>query len=82
MSNYELSKLTKKFLAGTATDEEKQILHEWYDSAAMNEFAEHVNTNSPETELQVKQRIFLSLQNKIKLQVLRLLPITNSTRFR
>ena len=66
MGKYELDKLTRKFLNGTATDEEKQMLHDWYDSTLAHDNAEYVNTREPESDWEVKQRIYNSLQNKIE----------------
>ncbi|MCC8424904.1 FecR family protein [Mucilaginibacter sp. UR6-11] len=67
MSTNELKRLAQKYFAGTASAEEKQMLHQWYDETNYG-WVEAVNNNSPETEEQVKQRIFSDLQKRIALE--------------
>ncbi|HTH82520.1 MAG TPA: FecR domain-containing protein [Mucilaginibacter sp.] len=67
MSTNELKRLAQKYFAGTASTEEKTKLHEWYD-ATNDGWVETVNTDEPETEDQVKQRIFKDLQKRILLE--------------
>ncbi|MDB5157403.1 MAG: hypothetical protein JWR50_2110 [Mucilaginibacter sp.] len=64
MSTNELKRLAQKYFAGTASSEEKQMLHQWYDETN-DGWVETVDTNAPETEEQVKQRIFRDLQKRI-----------------
>ncbi|MDB5117933.1 MAG: hypothetical protein JWQ79_3425 [Mucilaginibacter sp.] len=65
MSTNELKRLAQKYFAGTASAEEKQQLHEWYDTT--NEgWVENVNTTEPEE--QVKQRILHDLQKRIAME--------------
>ena len=66
MSTYELKHLAKKYFAGTASAEEKELLHEWYD-ATSDGWVEIVETGLPENEEQIKQRIFKNLQQRILL---------------
>jgi transmembrane sensor len=67
MSTNELKRLAQKYFAGTASAEEKTQLHEWYD-ATNDGWVENVDTNQPETEEQVKQRIFKDLQKRISIE--------------
>jgi transmembrane sensor len=67
MSTNELKRLAQKYFAGTASTEEKKKLHEWYD-ATNDGWVETVDTEIPETEDQVKQRIFRDLQKRILLE--------------
>ncbi|MFD2872480.1 FecR family protein [Mucilaginibacter ximonensis] len=64
MSTNELKRLAQKYFAGTASDEEKQKLHQWYDETN-DGWVETVNTAEPESEDDVKQRIFRDLQTRI-----------------
>jgi len=64
MSTNELKRLAQKYFAGTASSEEKQMLHQWYDETN-DGWVETVDTNAPETEEQVKQRIFHDLQKRM-----------------
>ncbi|WP_214073188.1 FecR family protein [Mucilaginibacter sp. dw_454] len=64
MSTNELKRLAQKYFAGTASDEEKQMLHQWYDETN-DGWIETVNTAAPESEDEVKQRIFRDLQKRI-----------------
>lgn len=63
MNRNELKRLADKYLAGTATSEEKALLNQWYDTAE-DGWVENVYTKTPETEDEVKQRIFDNLQSK------------------
>lgn len=65
MNKKELQLLTQKFLNGTATAEEKQLLHQWYDYTGNDESVENIDTDWPETALDVKQRIFNRLQDEV-----------------
>jgi transmembrane sensor len=67
MSTNELKRLAQKYFAGTASVEEKQMLHQWYDETN-DGWVETVDTNAPENEDQVKQRIFRDLQKRIALE--------------
>ncbi|MDB5029364.1 FecR domain-containing protein [Mucilaginibacter sp.] len=66
MSINQLKRLAKKYFAGTASVAEKEMLHQWYDAASKG-WVEIVDTSVPETEEQVKQRIFKNLQQRIQL---------------
>lgn len=65
MSTNELKRLAKKYFEGTASEQEKQQLHNWYDTTN-DGWVEVVNTASPESEEQIKQRIYRNLQERIK----------------
>ncbi|TSJ43751.1 DUF4974 domain-containing protein [Mucilaginibacter corticis] len=67
MSTNELKRLAQKYFAGTASTEEKQMLHQWYDETN-NGWVETVDTNTTETEQQLKQRIFRDLQKRMMLE--------------
>ena len=60
-----LAELTQRFVSGTATDEEKALLHEWYDAADKEEI-ELVFLPNRETEDDVKKRIMAGLQTAIE----------------
>jgi transmembrane sensor len=66
MSINELKRLAQKYFAGTASAEEKEQLHQWYD-ATNDGWLETVETNLPEAEEEIKQRIFKNLQKRIRL---------------
>jgi transmembrane sensor len=57
----QLAELAERFLAGTATEKEKELLHEWYDTADKEEI-ELVFTREPETAEAVGKRLFSGLQ--------------------
>ncbi|MDB4925285.1 FecR family protein [Mucilaginibacter sp.] len=65
MSTNQLKRLAQKYFAGTASVAEKERLHQWYDAAGKG-WVEIVDTGLPETEEQVKQRIFKNLQKQIQ----------------
>ncbi|HEV2478144.1 MAG TPA: FecR domain-containing protein [Puia sp.] len=59
-----LAELAYRFLAGTATEEEKTLLHQWFDAADKEEI-ELVFTRERETDEDVRKRIFTGLQTAI-----------------
>jgi transmembrane sensor len=65
MSTNELKRLAEKYFEGTASEQEKQQLHQWFDTTD-DGWVEVVNTTSPEDEDQVKQRIYKNLQKRIQ----------------
>jgi len=67
MSTNELKRLAQKYFAGTASVKERETLHEWYDNTN-DGWIENVDTNEPETEEAIKQRIFQNLQKRILLE--------------
>ena len=68
MNKNELQQLAQKYLEGTASAEETQLLHQWYDTTTGEELLEIINTNAPETEEQIKQRIFNTIQARKALE--------------
>ena len=64
MNKAELNILAQKYLAGTATPEEKRLLDDWYGSVRSGETA-IVDLNEPATEDEIKQRIFNNLNQKL-----------------
>src|ERR1700744_822334 len=66
MDRNELKILAQKYLDGNATAEEKQMLDQWYDMIHANENeSETVDLDKPESEEDVKQRIFDLLNQKL-----------------
>ncbi|WP_316841556.1 FecR family protein [Pedobacter gandavensis] len=63
MNRNELKILAQKYLAGEASAEEKALLNQWYDAADQG-WLEKVDTKTPETEEEVKQRLFENLKSK------------------
>ncbi|WP_259070994.1 FecR family protein [Mucilaginibacter sp. X4EP1] len=59
----ELKQLAKKYLAGTATPQEKALLDQWYDAVHDGDQFEVVSAG--ETEADVKMRIFENLHSEI-----------------
>ncbi|ALL08095.1 hypothetical protein AQ505_23010 [Pedobacter sp. PACM 27299] len=64
MNRNELKRLAQKYLAGEASTEEKALLNQWYDDAAEQGWLEKVETKTPESEEEVKQRLFENLKSK------------------
>ncbi|WGQ08454.1 FecR domain-containing protein [Pedobacter gandavensis] len=64
MNRNELKRLAQKYLAGEASTEEKALLNQWYDDAAEQGWLEKVETKTPESEGEVKQRLFEDLKSK------------------
>ena len=64
MDKIELKTLAQKYLDGTATAEEKQMLGQWYDTIHAGEI-EIVDLDKPEAEEDIKQRIFDTLHQKL-----------------
>jgi transmembrane sensor len=65
MNRTDLQQLAKKYLEGKATTEEKRVLNHWYDTIHDNRLVEIVLTDTPETENDIKDRIFDSVKNEI-----------------
>jgi transmembrane sensor len=61
----QLAELAERFLAGTATEKEIALLHEWYDTADKEEI-ELVFTPEPETDEAIGSRLFGGLQQVIQ----------------
>ncbi|HWW40748.1 FecR family protein [Pedobacter sp.] len=64
MNKQELKLLAQKYLEGTATEEEKRLLNQWYDTTN-DGWVEQVNTKIPETEDQIRLRMLNTLQQQI-----------------
>lgn len=63
MTQEYIRQLAKKFVSGTASEEEKKILHDWYDRMASEERpSETVFTQNPETADDVKNRMLSNLK--------------------
>lgn len=60
-----LAELAHRFTSGTATDEEKALLHQWFDAADKEEI-EHVSLPERETEDDVRMRMKARLQHAIE----------------
>lgn len=65
MNKQELQLLAKKYLQGNCTEEEKEILNQWYDTS-YDGVDEYVNTKSPQTEEETSRRIFGALESQIQ----------------
>lgn len=64
MNKETLLELAQKYLAGTATEEEKQALHNWYDTADDGE-VEMVFSSQQQAGENVKDRIFSRIQQQM-----------------
>ena len=64
MDKNELQLLAQKYLDGTATPEEKQMLDQWYDTIH-NGWHETVDLDKPDTEEIIRQRVFDDLSKKL-----------------
>lgn len=73
MSTETLEELAKKFLSGTASEEEAKRLHTWYDNWQDDE--EVIVTEIEESEEQIRDRIFVQIQEKIKEENKKMTPI-------
>jgi hypothetical protein len=60
-----LAELAHRFTSGTATDEEKALLHQWFDAADKEEI-EQVFLSKQETEDDVRTRMKARLQRAIE----------------
>ncbi len=63
MDNKTLTELAEKFTRGIATEEEKEQLHEWYDTWQDDE--EPVIISEGENAEQIRDIIFMNIQSKI-----------------
>lgn len=66
MNKTELQQLAQKYLDGTATAEEKRLLDQWYNTIHDDDQIVNVAIEEPESEADIKQRIFANLHQKIK----------------
>jgi transmembrane sensor len=64
MDKNELQALAQKYLEGTATPEEKQLLNDWYD-ADNSDVSEIVDLQTDETEADVKHRLYNNLRQQL-----------------
>ena len=65
MNKQELQLLAQKYLQGNCTEEEKEILNQWYDTS-YDGADEYVNTASPQTEEETGRRILGALQLQMR----------------
>ncbi|HVU54537.1 MAG TPA: FecR domain-containing protein [Puia sp.] len=65
MDKASLAELAQRFIAGTATDAEKALLHQWFDAADKEE-VEQVFLPQRETEDDVRMRMKAQLQRAIE----------------
>ena len=65
MTEAYLKILAKKFLDGTATEEEKKLLHSWYDENLSSEKPEIVLSDTYESTQELKQSIFNRLKENL-----------------
>lgn len=64
MNREQLQKLTRKYLSGAASDQEKNDLHQWYDKAGSN-LEDPIYIDKPKANADIRSEIF----QKIKLRV-------------
>jgi len=64
MTQEYIRSLARKFFDGTATEEEKQLLHEWYDRLLADESPQHIATEKPETAAELRDRMYTNLKNR------------------
>src|SRR5690348_1367302 len=65
MNKKELQQLAAKYLGGEASAEEKNLLEQWYNTVHDDDQVINVSIEHPESEADIKQRIFANLQLKI-----------------
>lgn len=65
LTQKQLRQLAEKYIAGTATEEECALLHEWYDTANPGH-TETVLVDQPVTAEEMSEHIFNSLKQKIE----------------
>jgi transmembrane sensor len=65
MNKNELQKLAANYLSGKATPAEKALLDQWYNIVHDDDRVVRVDIEEPESEADIKQRIFTNLQLKI-----------------
>jgi len=65
MNKNELQQLAEKYLSGEASAEEKNLLEQWYNTIHDDDQVVNVSIEHPESEADIKQRIFANLQLKI-----------------
>jgi transmembrane sensor len=70
MDRIELKRLAKKYLNGTATLLEREQLNQWYEAIHNAEQTEIINTETEQTEAEVKQQIFDKIRERIILEKL------------
>jgi ferric-dicitrate binding protein FerR (iron transport regulator) len=56
--------LARKFLEGTASEEEKQLLHEWYDQLADDRSPETVVTSTTESAAEIRDRMHANVRSR------------------
>ena len=66
MNRKELQYLAKRYLLGTATPEEKELLDKWYDKIHQEEPVEFVIVKDSENEASIKRIILENIRGKIK----------------
>lgn len=64
MTQEQIRLLAKKFFEGTASEEEKKLLHEWYDRLLEDETPQHIATESPETASDLRDRMHANLKQR------------------
>ena len=56
--------LARKFFDGTASEEEKQLLHEWYDQLIEDEGPQNIATLRPEGPDEIRERMQANIRNR------------------
>jgi len=65
MNKNELQQLAEKYLSGEASEEEKALLDRWYNTIHSGDDVVNVFIKDPESESDIKQRIFTNLQQEM-----------------
>lgn len=68
MSKNELQELAKKYMSGSATSDEKDLLNRWYNTMGEDEQTENVSLHMLETEDEIKHKILAKIRDKIELE--------------
>ena len=64
MTQEQIRLLARKFFEGTASEEEKQLLHEWYDRLLADESPQHIATEKPEGPTELRDRMHANLKSR------------------
>jgi ferric-dicitrate binding protein FerR (iron transport regulator) len=68
MSKNELQELAKKYMSGSATSGERELLNQWYNTIHEDERTENMSLDLLETEDEIKHKILAKIWGKIELE--------------
>ena len=66
MNTEAIKDLAQKFMNGTATAEEKALLHDWYALNLKGDEEEVVNVTSEEGHAEMKSRLYVSVMRRLE----------------